>query len=204
MIQKATSALDLKIQLYFLQFFSSSSFDQIGNCQWYYDVRKTCKHDAEHCIRTINWIRLIYRFLENIMFKSNRNWTKYHEQLLIILNIRTPGDGFENKSFSEEVIFVGELSCGTLHIFRHGYDGLGIMFRICCLPLFANWRVYYLLLICRLTIASVVVLILLLEHPSDLYLSSQVKPSQFHWSWYARPRLAPYRMSGDHNNKIVR
>ncbi len=59
---------------------------------------------------------------------------------IIILNIRTPGDGIENKSFFEEVLFVSELSCGTSHIVRHSYDVVGSMLSICCLPLSANWR----------------------------------------------------------------
>ncbi len=45
--------------------------------------------------------------------------------LLIILNISTPGDGIENKLFSEEVIFVGKLSCGISLIVRHNYDVVG-------------------------------------------------------------------------------
>ncbi len=56
------------------------------------------------------------------------------------MNTRTPGDGIENKSFSEEVLFVSEFSCGTSHIVRHSYNVVGSMLSICCLPLSDNWR----------------------------------------------------------------
>ncbi len=66
----------------------------------------------------------------------------------IFLRIRTPGDGIENKSFSEEVIFVGELSCGTSHIVRHSYDVVGSMLSILSimvtdLLLFSEWHKIY-------------------------------------------------------------
>ncbi len=75
----------------------------------------------------------------------------------MILNVRTLGDGIENKAFFEEGLFGCKLSYGNSHIVRHCYDVVGSILNKHCLPLSDNWRASW-----RVIGRSITLLLLLL------------------------------------------